>query len=656
MNKKPAVVIQTAILSAVGSLVIWMITDVVLGVNSYVASIAVGVGMGIVVFGLISVWLHRYYQAPLVSLVKTLRESPSDLTSLRKNTTAGADDLLQDLVEQLDVILNKSLQWEKQAAESLVANEQAKLHELLHDSSHSLDELQSEAEKLSENNQSITGSFHVLTKDTEKSYSGIISVADEVKDISRNLETISAATTETSANMQDIEKNNANISSEIHNIASSTERLADNMEAIDEEFSLILTYSHQARQNEEQTLENMKELAQVTRNSSDFVTTIQKIAAETNMLALNATIEAASAGEHGKGFAVVASEVKNLASQTMKANEEIANNIELTYETVEETSQSLNELDKVFDKIITKIESNSTAVKQESLTSVKIKNAVESISSSINVSAMNLSEATQGLNEINRSVSTLVNTTKAIDKNFSHASDSLLGVAQGWDVFTPMLKTVRQIEDNIRKQIEFHRFLGRNLKALVDEEEFNESFEWKGIVIDAQSDFDAVNTNGGEAGFGLFDEDEKPSVSLDEIKVEDELISWSSELSVKIPSIDEQHQNLVKLVNQLNHAMKEGQSKQVLGAVFEQLASYTVEHFQYEEKLFQECGYEHMEEHSRKHKDLVQQVVDFKEKFTRDGSMLLGMEVLNFLRDWLVNHIMIEDKKYSGPLQEHGFQ
>ena len=53
----------------------------------------------------------------------------------------------------------------------------------------------------------------------------------------------------------------------------------------------------------------------------------QSLPRQTNLLALNATIEAARAGDAGKGFAVVASEVKNLATQTAKATEEIARQI-----------------------------------------------------------------------------------------------------------------------------------------------------------------------------------------------------------------------------------------------------------------------------------------------------------------------------------------
>jgi methyl-accepting chemotaxis protein len=76
-----------------------------------------------------------------------------------------------------------------------------------------------------------------------------------------------------------------------------------------------------------QTTEMVASLASAAEKIGDVLRLISAIASQTNLLALNATIEAARAGEAGRGFAVVASEVKELASQTAKATEEIAGQV-----------------------------------------------------------------------------------------------------------------------------------------------------------------------------------------------------------------------------------------------------------------------------------------------------------------------------------------
>ena len=131
------------------------------------------------------------------------------------------------------------------------------------------------------------------------------------------------------------------------------------------------------------------------------------------------------------------------------------------------------------------------------------------------------------------------------------------------------------------------------------------------------------------------------------------LINWEDSLSVKVSQIDTQHRKLVELINSLHEAMKERKASDILGGIIEDLVNYAIEHFRTEEKYFDEFGYLKAGQHKKEHKDFVNKVAAFKSDFD-SGKMMLSMEVMEFLKDWLVNHIKKTDMAYSDFFIEKG--
>ncbi|MDP3936046.1 MAG: methyl-accepting chemotaxis protein, partial [Alphaproteobacteria bacterium] len=93
---------------------------------------------------------------------------------------------------------------------------------------------------------------------------------------------------------------------------------------------------------------NIYRLKESSQEINDVIALITEIAEQTNLLALNATIEAVRAGEYGKSFSVVAAEVKNLASKTMISSNKIVNQVTLTQNYIDTTTESI---DKVLDTL-----------------------------------------------------------------------------------------------------------------------------------------------------------------------------------------------------------------------------------------------------------------------------------------------------------------
>lgn len=131
------------------------------------------------------------------------------------------------------------------------------------------------------------------------------------------------------------------------------------------------------------------------------------------------------------------------------------------------------------------------------------------------------------------------------------------------------------------------------------------------------------------------------------------LISWNQDLSVNIQMIDKQHQKLVAMLNELNDAMRERKSKEILGKTIANLADYALTHFMTEERLFDKHQYPHQAAHKQEHNSFAEKVAQFKTRHER-GEVALSIEMMIFLKDWLINHIQGSDKKYGPFLNERG--
>ena len=116
----------------------------------------------------------------------------------------------------------------------------------------------------------------------------------------------------------------------------------------------------------------------------------------------------------------------------------------------------------------------------------------------------------------------------------------------------------------------------------------------------------------------------------------------------------------MEIINTLFDAMKEARGLEVIGDLLNQLANYAEYHFSTEEKYFEQFGYTESELHKEEHKFLLEQVTDFKTshdagKIKRVSSESpITVEVWNLLKEWLIKHIQVEDKKYVTLFKERG--
>jgi hemerythrin len=133
------------------------------------------------------------------------------------------------------------------------------------------------------------------------------------------------------------------------------------------------------------------------------------------------------------------------------------------------------------------------------------------------------------------------------------------------------------------------------------------------------------------------------------------LMTWSANISVGVGEMDAQHQKLVAMVNQLHEAMAGGKGNEAIGPILTGLVDYTKSHFAAEERLMAAHGYPNLPAHKVEHENLVKQVGEIVAKF-KAGKTMISVSVMNFLKDWLMNHINRTDKAYGAYLNGRGIR
>ncbi len=127
---------------------------------------------------------------------------------------------------------------------------------------------------------------------------------------------------------------------------------------------------------------------------------------------------------------------------------------------------------------------------------------------------------------------------------------------------------------------------------------------------------------------------------------------WKDEYSVNDSNIDYQHKELVHLINQLyENKDAQGEMRMFVGVLLDRLIDYTKYHFRDEEEAMRAGNFPGFEAHKRVHERLAAQVLEFRDKFGR-GEVDVSGELMTFLKGWLQNHILGEDKEYM-PYLKH---
>ena len=228
----------------------------------------------------------------------------------------------------------------------------------------------------------------------EATVKGVVeTVSSSASEMQSSSTSMSATAEETSRQATAVAAASEQASSNVQTVATAAEELSSSIQEITRQVTESSKMAKEAVDQARSTGATVDGLAVAAQKIGDVVKLITDIASQTNLLALNATIEAARAGEAGKGFAVVASEVKSLATQTAKATEEIARQIEAVQSKTGDAVGAIQEIGKTIEQVNEIAASIASAMEEQGAATQEI--------------SRNVQQAAQGTQEVNKNIASV---------------------------------------------------------------------------------------------------------------------------------------------------------------------------------------------------------------------------------------------------------
>ncbi|MBQ0823568.1 methyl-accepting chemotaxis protein [Microvirga terrae] len=287
---------------------------------------------------------------PIPRLAEAMKSLAHGETALTVPYTAARNEI-GEMARAVEIFRENTVERQRLSVEQATESD-AKLQRAL-----KLDEL---TRRFEANVSALTQGLAAAASEMEATAQTMTSTADRTN---RQSVSVAAAAEQTSSSVQ--------------TVAAATEEMSISIREIARQVTQSSQISFEAVESAKRTNGIVQALSSSAERIGDVITLINNLAAQTNLLALNATIEAARAGEAGKGFAVVASEVKNLATQTAKATDEIGSQIAQIQGATQEAVGAIHGIQTIIDQISAISTGIAAAMEEQGATTGEISRSVQ---------------------------------------------------------------------------------------------------------------------------------------------------------------------------------------------------------------------------------------------------------------------------------------
>lgn len=428
----------------------------------------------------------------------------------------------------------------------------------------------------------------------------LVGSAEQIQTVSRDLKKASedqmdtlnatvSCSNEISSMMMRTQDHTVQLDNEAQHLSTMANQGTDIVKDMVDTIQEIKVGSVEFKEEMEKNLNELYNSLHLIKNISEKTKLINDIVFQTKLLSFNASVEAARAGEAGKGFSVVAEEIGKLAKMSGHTADEISKIVEQSTLIINDSLQKTKQrTDELMNESLQKNERGYQSTKHCEKVFNEIAEKINYISSTIKEISLATKEQAIGVQELDVSILKL---QEMADRNNLVASQST--------------EQAHEFEKQTGNLIKMHQGLAQ---------------------------LHIFKNNG----------------------VHFQKFLWNDKLSLGVHAMDDEHKILIDRINDFITALEEQHTrvnKENLMRAFQNLASYTIEHFAHEEAYMESIQYPQLNSHKKIHENLLNQVGLYGEQI-KNGT-LNEKKIVSFLRNWLLSHIMGVDMQYSQHSHSH---